>query len=264
MQILILIISGTAVMLLLSASVVFFILYYQKRMLTNKLEMQNLETLHQKKLLEATIDSQEKERKRVGSELHDSVGAMLSTIRLSIKMSMNEPAKLLESTDEITKYLDETIETVRSISRDLHPAGLKTFGLSGVVREFLERINHLNKLHIEFEENNSPIRLGEKQELMIYRIIQELVNNVLKHSRAHHLKIVFQWNPEKLQITVTDDGIGFTTDQLDPSKRGIGLYNIANRAEVINASVVFGNLENSGANIILTVPIAKTDEVKED
>lgn len=264
-QILVLVVVATGVMILLAGSVIFFVLFYQKRMLSNKLQMQNLETEYQKQLLEATIDSQENERNRVGSELHDSVGAMLSTIRLNLKMASSDHTKLTEAASDITQYLDETIETVRSISRDLYPAGLKTFGLSGVVRELLERINKLNQLKVEFIEKNNAIRLSQKQELMIYRIIQELVNNALKHSRAHEIKIEFDWQNDELLINVSDDGIGFTSDQLDPTKRGIGLYNIANRAAVINAKVEFRNLENSGANIILTVPYSGMEnEGKED
>ena len=116
-------------MLILAGAVIFFVLLYQRRMLENKLKVQNLETDYQKQLLSTTLESQESERNRVGSELHDSVGAMLSTIRLNLKMAATNPDQLKEVATELTTYLDETIETVRTISRDLYPAGLKNLGL---------------------------------------------------------------------------------------------------------------------------------------
>ncbi len=261
--IIIFLIGGTAGMLILAGAVIFFVLLYQRRMLENKLKVQNLETDYQKQLLATTIESQESERNRVGSELHDSVGAMLSTIRLNLKMAAANPDQLEEVATELTTYLDETIETVRTISRDLYPAGLKNFGLTGVIKELVERINAANKIKTKFTENGEITRLSEKQELMIYRILQEVLNNAIKHSRAHHLNVHFEWENNLLTAKVSDDGIGFTTEQLDPAKRGIGLYNISNRAEMIGAEVKFGNLENSGASIILTVPYGNSQNETE-
>ena len=258
------IVGGTIGMLLISSSIIFFVLLYQRKMLQNKLDMQNLETDFQKQLLAKELESQETERNRVGSELHDSVGAMLSTIRLSMKMAISDHNKLKELSGDLTKYLDETIESVRTISRDLYPAGLKSFGVLGVVNELAERITKSQQLEVQCESQGEVVRMSQKNELMIFRIMQELINNAIKHSRATHLHILFKWQEEKLVINVEDDGIGFTTEQLDPAKRGIGLYNISNRAVLINANVKFANLENSGAHIIITVPFSSgtQDETK--
>lgn len=245
---------GTFILLLLCGAVIFFVLLYQRKVLQSKLDIQNLQTDHQKKLLVATINSQEKERTRVGQELHDSVGAMLSAIRLNMKMLMQDPALFQKSSDEITSYLDQTIETVRNISHNLYPAGLKTFGMIGVLKEYIEKFNTSDQLTISLQENGERRRLDPNTELIIFRILQELIHNAVKHSRASTITISMDWRDAQLSIEVRDDGVGFTSDQLDPGKRGLGLYNISNRAEVIDAKVNFNNTENGGACIDLQVP----------
>ncbi|MEL7147939.1 MAG: ATP-binding protein [Bacteroidota bacterium] len=250
----VILLAGTFILLLLCGAVIFFVLLYQRKVLQSKLDIQNLQTDHQKKLLIATINSQEKERTRVGQELHDSVGAMLSAIRLNMKMITQDPTHFRKSSDEITGYLDETIETVRNISHNLYPAGLKTFGMIGVLNEYIEKINASDQLVISLDEKGEIRRLNPNTELIIFRILQELIHNAVKHSRASNIFISMDWQEQQLFIEVRDDGIGFTSDQLDPGKRGLGLYNISNRAEVIDAKVYFNNAENGGACIDLHVP----------
>ena len=257
-------IVGTFILLLLCGAVIFFVLLYQRKVLQSKLDIQNLQTDHQKKLLIATINSQEKERTRVGQELHDSVGAMLSAIRLNMKMIVKDPSIFQKSSDEMTEYLDQTIETVRNISHNLYPAGLKTFGMIGVLKEYIEKINTSDQLQISLFEKGEKRRLDPNTELIIFRILQELIHNAVKHSRANNIYITMDWQHQLLQIEVRDDGMGFTSDQLDPGKRGLGLYNISNRAEVINAKVFFNNAENGGACIDLQVPYQTMPVIDEE
>ncbi|MEL6560522.1 MAG: ATP-binding protein [Bacteroidota bacterium] len=257
-------IVGTLLLLLLCGAVIFFVLLYQRKMLQNKLDIQNLQTNHQRKLLITTINSQEKERTRVGQELHDSVGAMLSAIRLNMKMITSDFSLFEKNSDEITAYLDQTIETVRNISHNLYPAGLKTFGMIGVLKEYIEKVNNSDEIRISLIENGETRRLDPNTELIIFRILQELINNAVKHSRASTIVIEMMWGFKFLSIEVQDDGIGFSSDQIDPTKRGLGLYNISNRAEVIDAKVLFKNSESGGACINLQVPFQTTDNKDEE
>ena len=252
---LVLLLIGTFILLLLCGAVIFFVLLYQRRVLQNKLEIQNLQTGHQKKLLIATINSQEKERTRVGQELHDSVGAMLSAIRLNMKMITSDPSQFGKNSDEITSYLDETIETVRDISHNLYPGGLKTFGMIGVLKEYVEKINNSGQIKISLSTQGETRRLNSNTELIIFRILQELLHNAIKHSRASDITVKMEWEDKFLDIEVQDNGVGFTSDQIDPTKRGLGLYNKSNRAEVIDAKVFFKNTEKGGACIDLQIPI---------
>jgi len=245
---------GTFILLLLCGAVIFFVLLYQRRVLQNKLDIQNIQTDHQKKLLRATIDSEEKERNRMGSELHDSVGAMLSAIKLNMKMLGIDPANFEKNSQEITTYLDETIETVRNISHDLYPAGLKNFGMFGVLKEHIEKFDNNKQFSVILKNEGEIFRMSARRELMVFRIIQELLHNAIKHSRASKIEISLNWLDHQLDIKVVDNGIGFSTNQLKEGKKGIGLYNITNRAEVIDGKVFFNNSENGGASIDLYIP----------
>ena len=126
---------GTAGMLILAGGIIFFVLSYQRRVLRHKLEMQQMDFNYQQLLLEATVESQEKERRRVASELHDGVGAMLSAVKLNLNLLQSTLNGNREAITETKKMLDETIENVRRISKALLPAGLEKVGLTPTLSE---------------------------------------------------------------------------------------------------------------------------------
>ncbi|MBL6446316.1 sensor histidine kinase [Fulvivirga sp. 29W222] len=254
-NILVLLIVGTSVMLLLAGSIVFFVIYYQKRMLQNKIATQELESGYQKQLLLTTIDSQEKERKRIASDLHDGVGAMLSAAKLNLNMLKSgaiPKEELAEALGETKDMIDETIETVRRISKDLLPSSLEVFGLSKAVQELCEKLDN-PKTHVEYEVKGEEVTLTRQQELLIYRMIQELVNNALKHAEASVINVDISWN-DPLTVTVQDDGKGFNPDEIRGDiKRGVGLYSIENRASLIGGEVFFESQPGAGATINITI-----------
>ncbi|UII33680.1 sensor histidine kinase [Fulvivirga ulvae] len=250
-NILVLLIVGTSVMLLLAGSIVFFVIYYQKRMLQNKIATQELESGYQKQLLLTTIDSQEKERKRIASDLHDGVGAMLSAAKLNLNMLKSgaiPKEELTEALGETKDMIDETIETVRRISKDLLPSSLDVFGLSKAVEELCEKLDN-PKTRVRYEASGEEVALAKQQELLIYRMIQELINNALKHAEASLIRVNINWQ-ESLTVTVYDDGVGFNVDEIRADiKRGVGLYSIENRAGLIGGSVVFKSQPGEGTTV---------------
>lgn len=250
-DIIILLIVGTSVMLLLAGSIIFFVIYYQKRMLQNKIATQQLEADYQKQLLQSTIDSQEKERKRIASDLHDGVGAMLSAAKLNLNMLRSGaiPAEeLQEAIGETKGMIDETIETVRRISKDLLPSSLEAFGLSKAVEELCEKLDN-PKTAISYDEGNTPAKLPQQEELLIFRIIQELINNALKHAEASEIRVCINWS-DPLTVEVTDDGKGFNLAEIKGDiKKGVGLYNIENRASLIGGQVIFQSEPGKGSAI---------------
>lgn len=257
-NIVILLIVGTSVMLLLAGSIIFFVIYYQKRMLQNKIATQQLEADYQKQLLQSTIDSQEKERKRIASDLHDGVGAMLSAAKLNLNMLRSgtiPKEELPEAIGETKDMIDETIETVRRISKDLLPSSLEAFGLSKAVQELCEKLDN-PKTTVSFEEKNEPVSLTQQEELLIFRMIQELINNALKHAEAGEIRVEINWK-DPLTVCVADDGKGFNLEEIRGDiKKGVGLYSIENRASLIGGDVIFKSEPGKGStiNIIIKRP----------
>jgi two-component system NarL family sensor kinase len=246
---------ATAVMLLLAFSIILFVIFYQKRILAEQLKRKLLEAEYQQKMLQAALESQEKERSRLASDLHDSVGAMLSTIRLSlhpvVKAGNGQPL------DQTKQLLDETIETVRRISRDLLPTGLEKFGLTYAVREMCERISSSGIIEVEVKESGEAIEMDKKREVLVYRIVQEMVNNAIRHSKASLLKVTLVWG-QTLELVIQDNGEGFDYEGFKnhQGKAGLGLYSIETRASLLGAKLNFDTVFPKGSQFTLQIPTA--------
>ncbi|HPM28811.1 MAG TPA: sensor histidine kinase [Chryseolinea sp.] len=250
-----LIAAGTVVMLLLVAAIILFLVFYQKKMIQEQVKRQELEIVHQQKMMEAALESQENERRRVAGDLHDSIGAMLSAIRLgliTLGRQMPNPGAI----DETKEMLDETIGSVRRISRDLMPSTLEKFGLSHAIKELCERFQSTSQLPIHYHVDNEPKPIDPKKELMIFRIVQELLNNAIKHAKSTHISITLR-SADTFQIIVEDDGVGFNLDEQNASnkiEKGLGLFNIENRTRLLDATIEFDKERKKGTRTILTVP----------
>jgi two-component system, NarL family, sensor kinase len=254
-------IIGVAVvaMLLMAGSIILFVLYYQKRMVQEQFKRQQLELDYQKKMMEAALESQENERRRVAGDLHDSIGAMLSTIRVSLITYAKRNKSEEGSINESKKMLDDTIESVRRISRDLMPSTLEKFGLTQAVKEMCERFQATSSLPIIFEEQGETTSMAKNRELMIFRIVQELLNNALKHSEASFIKVTFE-NGALLKVIVEDNGKGFNPEEHKADRttgKGLGLFNIENRARLVGATVDFNAPVAQGSKIIINIPYEK-------
>lgn len=254
---------ATVGMLLLAIAIVVFVMIYQKRMLREQLKRQQLESAYQQRMLEAALASQEEERKRVAADLHDSVGAMLSTIRLSLHAIVRQETASANTIGQTKYMLDETIETVRRISRDLMPASLEKFGLSQAVQDLCERINSVSSIKCSFHENGANLPLEKSKEILVYRIVQELANNAIKHAQASRIEITLNWMMNQLHMVVQDDGIGFDfLAKKADSHKSLGLYNIENRARLLQAQLNFEKTPDKGTKVELTVPVFHEKEAQ--
>jgi two-component system NarL family sensor kinase len=242
-------------MLVLAGSIILFVVFYQKKMIQEQVKRQKLEIEYQNKMMQATLESQESERRKLASDLHDSIGGMLSTIRMGISTlgrSLPDP----RSVDQTKQMLDDTISSVRQISRDLMPSTLEKFGLAQALKELCERTQATSMLTINFNENTDQISIDKNKELMLFRIVQELLNNAIKHSQATAVKVSLTAGNE-ISLAVEDDGIGFNIDEQKSDKRtgkGLGLYSIENRASLLGARLEFDKQRTKGSRITLTLP----------
>jgi two-component system NarL family sensor kinase len=252
-QVFLLIAIGTGVMLILAGSIVLFITFYQKRMFEARLKQQVLESEFQQKILEATLDSQESERSRVAADLHDSIGGMLSAVRVGLSsISRKLPNK--DVLDAQKQMLDDTIETVRKISRELMPATLEKFGLIPAVRELCEKMQATTNIQIGIMELGETKRFDHRRQLMVYRITQELLNNAFKHSKATYIELIFDFK-ENLYFIIEDNGIGISPRQmLDAGRKSLGLFNIQSRVQLLSATVTIDPDKRDGSKITVSIP----------
>lgn len=235
---------GTIGMLLLAITLIIFIVFHQRRVIIYQSKMQQMEAEQQNVLLKASIEMQEKERKRIAADLHDDAGPLLATARLYLSENMlnQEKAAQLQTIFTTKEIIDDAIHLIRNISHSLMPPTLKDFGLESAVNDFFQKINGAGTLNADCCFNNYSIRLKPEKELIIFRVIQELINNILKHSNSTFIHLIEQNAKESITIRLHHDGTGLTQEdfiKMSKNSAGLGLKNIQSRLKVILGSIHF-------------------------
>jgi PAS domain S-box-containing protein len=227
-----------------------------KKELERKLLKQELDK--QKLIAQAVVNAQEKERAEIGKELHDNVNQILSTAKLYLELAQTDDDSRLDLINRSTNNISDAINEIRTISRSLVPPSVGDLGLVDSIQDLVENIKATKKLHVEFYYTGSiDSLLDEKRKLMLFRIIQEQVNNVLKHASANNLVIELIADNEGhvVDLTISDDGNGFELDKVR-LKKGVGLSNIASRAQLFNGSVHIVTALGQGCKLKINVPIS--------
>ncbi|MFT6921821.1 MAG: signal transduction histidine kinase [Crocinitomicaceae bacterium] len=214
-----------------------FLFSYQKKMVKQNLQIQQGKLDLQQKLLIASIDAQEKERRRIASDLHDDIGSLLSAIKLNVKHLKTvdqvgkEEQEFLEQT---ATMLDDGITSVRNVSYNLLPPTLVRFGIWEALKELIKRINDSKQISVvaHFSKVDN-CRLDEAIELSIFRVFQELIANTTHHSEATTITITSKLTTE-LEFTYSDNGKGITDNS---QLQGLGMINMQSRIRAAGGSI---------------------------
>lgn len=207
----------------------------------------------QKEISETVIRVQEKERTRIGHELHDNVNQILSTTKMFVEMltpASGEEKKIQEKSIE---YLLSAIEEIRKLSKELVVPQLKVKGLVESIYTLIEDIQLPGKLKIKFIHDHENDRLSPGKKVTIFRIVQEQFKNILKYSEAKQADVCLSCTNDHVQLVIRDDGIGFDTKR---SYKGIGLSNIHDRARFYNGYVDIQSAPGKGCQLTVTIPLA--------
>ena len=229
------------------------VLWINRKRLQQKTKLEIEKNKYRKKLLEASIEAEEMERKRIARELHDGVAQQLGGLKLAWQVISKElKGKSAMKLKEITQTLDEAAEEVRNISHQMMPKTLSANGLVFALEDMLAKSLKYSKIKFRFEHFGVEGRFDEKIELSIYRICQELVNNVVKHSGAQFVSVQLLRNKNTLILILEDNGKGFT---MDGKTEGIGLLNIASRIDTVNGEINYEPSPESGTVATVRVPL---------
>ncbi|GGH15814.1 hypothetical protein GCM10007352_24820 [Mucilaginibacter phyllosphaerae] len=244
---------------LLVASFIFFSIRNQNRLLKQRQQFQQAQIAHQKELLKAVIESQEAERKRIGQDLHDDVGTTASGLRLLIEMfkpTGGEDKNHQDFKQSSKTIIDKIVKDVRNISHNLSPTTLRYYGLIAAVTEHCTIINQSGKLEISLT-NNAERELDQlhlNTATALYRVLEELLNNTIKHSGASKANIGLVTDTQNLHITYADNGKGLPTDT-ETVKKGMGMQNIESRLLNINATYSLEPYSGKGFRIKIECPL---------
>lgn len=245
--------TGIAIFLLILAIMTFVV--FKQRQKKKAQEILALKRESQIKTLEALIEGEENERFRIAKELHDGVNGDLSAIKYKLSELMETNNKIIS---EAIAMIDDSCKQVRAISHNLIPPSLKNFNLVEAMETYCNNLNAINpSVEIVFQHLGDVVELPQKAEVNVFRIIQELVTNSLKHADARTVNVQLSHRNHNLQITVEDDGKGF--DKEADGQNGIGLNNVQSRIEYLKAEVDFVSNEN-GTSYIIEIDLKTLDD----
>ncbi|HYE54872.1 MAG TPA: ATP-binding protein [Chitinophagaceae bacterium] len=208
----------------------------------------------QRERIFAEITIQENERRRIATDLHDSLGPLLSSVKLQINSITICDPQDQQIINKAGKHLDEIIGSIREISYNLLPNTLQRKGLPEAVKEFIGHINSKHVLNIRFYQTKE-LTIPAEKEIHIFRMIQEIVHNTLKHAKAKDLQIALGEENRNVLILTKDDGIGFDIEKARKESAGLGLKSIESRAEIMQGVINMESIPGHGTNYFVKIPL---------
>lgn len=250
------IISVTLLFMLLASFIITLVMLYQKRTKEYEQEKQLLQANFQQELLKSQLEIQEANFKTISQEIHDNIGQALSFIKLSINtIDVAEQESAKEKLVESKLLLTKVIQDLRDLSRTLNPDFINEIGLVQAIDQQVVFLNKSGLYKADLQVKGNAEKYPLQNELVVFRIVQELLNNIVKHADAHAITIVMDYQLEQLAIIVTDDGKGFDTLALQAeTNTGLGLRNMVNRMQLIKGAIDINSSTGNGTQAFITVP----------
>ena len=208
----------------------------------------------EKRVINAIINTEENEKKRFAKDLHDGLGPILSTVKMSLS-ALNDRIKDSSGTiilNNTTHLVNEAISTIKEISNNLSPHVLTNFGLSSAISAFTTKLNQTRAVDIDFKTNMENHRLENEKEVVIYRAVCELINNSILHSGASRIEIELNKHEKFITLQFYDNGRGFDTSTLSKEDtKGMGLSNIETRVKTVEGVFILESSPGKGTSALI-------------
>ena len=231
------------------------VLITSRRSLKQKALLAEERQKQHKRQLKAMVEAEEKERKRIAAELHDGVGQQLTGIKMAFetlsKNLKNENKEVNTQLQNLTNYLHESSDEIRNLSHQMMPKSLMELGLLSAFHDLIDKSFKYASIKPTFEYYNLEKRFSENVEVTVYRIAQELINNVIKHSGATEINIQLFADRKNLRLLIEDNGKGLNSEKAE----GHGIFNIKNRLEMVGGKINYENGPENGTIASVTIPI---------
>jgi signal transduction histidine kinase len=243
------ILVATFTLIILVIIIIIFFVIFQTKKNNYIIERHAAEQKIEQEIAKSQMEIQEQSLKNIGWELHDNVGQILSTAKMQLSILQRKlPDEHKPSISEIGNLIGDSLQEIRLLSKTLNHEVVRNIGLIRSVGFELERFNRLNFLKASLAVKGDEVALDKRDEIIIFRILQEFFSNVVRHSKATELTVLLEFFRDRLEIMAHDNGIGF-----DPETTLVtsGLINMRSRALLIGATYTIRSAPNQGVNLIL-------------
>ena len=254
-QVIQVVLIGVLMLLLMGSALLLFFFLSRKKMVEKELEKKSLEITHQKEMISSIIITQEKERKRIAQDLHDDISSKLNVINLNANLLKDgelSPDEYAIVNDSILDATDKTLESARKIAHNLLPPVLDKFGLKDAIEELADSFNNSRKINIDYNLDYPKEYLPKEKELHFFRIVQELINNSVRHGKAKNSSINITTKSSNLLFYYTDNGKGFDQKN-EEHQKGLGMKNIESRVSLLDGNYKIESQKNKGFKITITI-----------
>ncbi len=239
--------------------IIFFVAFQRRK---NKLLLEKFRAQQRfdEELQNSKLEIQEQTLKNVSWELHDNIGQLLSTAIMQINIaSTTLDTKGQDTIKDIKTLVGDSLQEIRSLSKTLNHEVIENIGIEKSIQVELDRFKKLNFLNTEFVVTGDELQINPKDEIIIYRIIQEFFSNTIKHAEAMNLTVKLDYNANDLMITIQDDGVGYDMEAVQANS---GLLNMKSRAALVDASLRFESKIGQGVLLTLKYPYREKTKIK--
>lgn len=251
-EIFITVIAGTITFLILAIFIIVFVLLHKKRQRKNRMEKAQLRSRFDQELLRTRLEIQEQTLKNISQEIHDNIGQMLSLAKLNLALVEESGDPRISNSHQL---VSKAIQDLRDLSKSMHTDYISETGLQRAIEYEVEMICKTGILHARLEIEGQPRRLDRQKELILFRIVQESITNVIKHANASSIIITMDYSLRNFLLRISDNGKGFEPF-MNPEDQstGIGIRNMQHRAQLIGGLFELHSMPGNGTSITIQLP----------
>ena len=259
-DIFVMVVGATVVLLILLAFIISFLFIYKNRQLRNKSEQKQIREKYEQEVLKTQLEIREQTLKNISEEIHDNIGQMLSLVILNLSaVDVESNPVAAQKIEAIGDMIRKIVANLRNLSKTLDADNISKMGMAAMIRMELDLLEKTGLYKTFFYMQGTEKKLDSSREIVIFRIVQESLNNIIKHARASEIRIELNYCDKELAIAIADNGVGFNRTRLTQNGKtydGAGLQNMERRSRLINAHFTLQSLPAQGTKISLTIPFS--------
>jgi signal transduction histidine kinase len=240
----------------MTSFIITIVYLYRKKQLAYFKTIEELKLDYEKNLLHTHLEMQEQTLQHISREIHDNIGLSLTLAKLNLNtLDWNHTAIIKGKIDSSLEQISKAIADLSDISKGMNSELIIHQGLMEVLDKETTRLRDLSLFELDYRVNGSPVFLDSQKELVIFRIIQEAFNNIIKHAKATSVKLTLDYNADHIDVSIADNGKGFCKNAVEQDKKSnAGLNNMQKRAALFNGRTIIESKIGSGTSILITIP----------